>query len=491
MAQSGREAISATELIKHALHGTSPLVTITVKVGGVSQTQQDYDATALATAKVKELREKFELWILQTPEVHEQVVDAYDNTINHSVAPVFSGEYLTLPGMSNDVRRYPHRLRAIAKVLQDGGGMLAHGVGSGKTFSLICIAMEMRRLGRANKPMCVVQKATIGQFARSFRQAYPNAKVLVATEKTFEAKNRARFFARIATGDWDAVIVTQPQMDRIRMSNAAQTSYFSAMVEELEAVKRSAADEGEKVKERDVQNAIRGLQAKLDKLKEDLGKNGDDAVDFEQLGVDALLIDEAHAYKRLPIMTNMKNVKGIPTGDSQRAMNLDMCRQHIHGRTGGKNIVLATGTPITNTMAEAFIMLKLSSPHVLQHYRIHNFDDFATSFGRMEEKVEQTPGGSYKLVARFNKFTNGRSLTTMIRSGFDVAMGNAELGLKVPPLKGGKPMIVVTEPTELQAHFNRWMAEIEGQERSVIHTHRRHAGGSSRSARPSPSLPRS
>ena len=468
----GTADVSGQEILTHALNGTMPEVTKSSGSGKNRVTWVDRDATVAAQAMVERMQKAFVSWAKTTSDeitfrdektIPRDSLEQVYNEVNNSVVPAqYDGSYLVLPGLTDTVRRLPHRLSVVARVLQEGSAVMAHGVGSGKTFSQIVLAMEMRRLGLSKKPMIVVQKATIGQFAASFRQAYPDARILVANERTFAAKNRKRLMAQIALGDYDAVIVTQPQFDLLDNKPETMRAFINSRISELEsAIREAKADEGGRsptVKQ--LEASKKSLEAKLGKMLEGAAARKDRAVYFEELGVDSLLIDEAHAYKRMALVTRKVGVKGIPTGQSQRSMGLELKASQIQARNGGRNVILATGTPITNTMAEAYVMLKLATPNVLREYHIDTFDDFANTFGTTQTKLEVTWSNRWKMVTRFNRFTNGAELVAMIRAGFDVKMGNKELGLKVPAIKGGKPELVKIKKTAGGEQIDGWLGDV-------------------------------
>lgn len=470
----GTSDLNGFDLLQHALDGTEPTITRTQTLpDGSKQTFTDQPATAAAREKLARLKREFESWTRtseSTPDVAghgpapvgEHLERSYNTANNGMVAPQYDGSYLTLPGVTDTVRRLPHRLSVVARILQEGSAMMAHGVGSGKTFSQIVGASEMKRLGLSKKPLIVVQKATLGQFAASYRQAYPDARLLVANEKDFSAVRRARFLARVATGDHDAVIITQPQFDRIPNHPDTVRRYFEEKIDQLEdAIRLSREQNGQRdPTTKQLETAKRNLETKMARRLRGLESRQDNNLHFEELGVDSLWIDEAHAYKKVPIVTNKKNVKGIPNDDSQRAIGLEMKVRHVQDKNNGRNVVLATGTPITNSIAEAYVMLKLATPHVLNEYGIRNFDDFANTFGQTQSKLEYSWAGKWKNVTRFNKFANGPELVTMIRSGFDVKMGNKALGLKVPEMKGGGPQVRVVPQTPAMGEVSQLLDRV-------------------------------
>lgn len=461
------DGMSANAILAHALNGTNPVIKVNQGTSKEPKMVVDTVATAAAQRHRDKMNEQFVSW-LRTSDVQVEAADGqlhpvqtlaakeYNRRANSIVPPTYDGTHLALPGVSSIVNRLPHRMSVIARIIQEGAAVMAHGVGSGKTFSQIVAAMELRRLGIARKPMIVVQKATIGQFARSFREAYPDARILVANEQTFSAKNRKRLMAQVALGDWDAVIVTQPQFDLIKVSDAKQSAYYNKQIWELDsAISHAAAAEGKRAPTvKRLESMRETLLGKLKKVGERIASRADNTLDFEELGVDFLMVDEAHAYKRAMIVTRKVNVKGVPSGGSDRAFNLMLKLQHIQEPRGGRGAVLATGTPITNTMAEAYVMLKLATPRVLTDVDIDNFDAFADTFAQTKADVERTWSGTFKMVTRLKKLVNGPELVKMIRTGFDVKMGNEELGLKVPKIIGGKPAIVVIPQTPASATIN-------------------------------------
>ncbi len=424
----------------------------------------DSEAVELAKEKIEKIRQEFDRWYRTTQtridgrSVRELLEDEYNRINNSMVPPNPKGDYLALPGLSKEVYRLPHRLNVVARILQERSGVMAHGVGSGKTYSQIVAAHEMVRLGLANKVLIVVQKATIGQFAASYRSAYPNARILVANDKSFQKAYRLRFMGKIAGGDYEAVIMTQPQFDRLQVRKNTIQAYFDAKLEALEdeirqSIKAAKGDERDPTVKQ-LETAKNNLASKLAKMLQKLEK---DAIHFEDLGVDFLMIDEAHAYKRAPIVTRKENVKGIPSQASNRAIMAEMkCDFVRRRRPDHRGVVLATGTPVTNTMAEVYVMLKMAAPHVLDEYQITNFDQFADTFGDTRTRVEYNYGLRWQSVTRFNKFVNARELVRMVRSGFDVQIGNEKLGLKVPKIVGGKPEPVVVRPgPALERVFDR------------------------------------
>ncbi len=459
----------AASLFKHALDMTEPVVRDRLSDGSSQVNHRD---TAAARAVLDKMKRAF-LDFAKTSEamvagedgepekpVWQVTEDAFNETNNSYVNPKHTGEYLTFPGLNTDyVYTRAHRRAVIARFLSARRGMMAHGVGSGKTFNQIILSYEMRRLGLARKPMIVVQNATLGQFARSYLKAYPSAKILVPTKDDFKTANRRKLVAKIATGDWDAVILPHSQFDLISNKPEAVKAYMDGQIQELYEL---VTKEKDKAKVRDLEGMLKRLRDKRQSMLDALAERQDVAIFWEDLGVDALIMDEAHNYKGLPIVTRMGRVKGVPTsGDSQRGINFMLKARDVQAKTGGKNIFLATGTPIKNSMAEAYIMMQFMAPDILADYRIHNFDDFATAFGQMETKPEMSWSTTPKMETRFAKFQNGGALVTMIRTMFDVAMGNEKLGLDVPEIEGGEPEMKIVPATAIMQRFNAWTRSID------------------------------
>lgn len=468
--EHGTERKGPASLFKHALDMTEPMV---YDGSGENRTFNPVETAAAKTALDK-MRRAFIDYVKTsdtkvTPvnpvndvtslPVWELTENAFNETQNSYVTPRHVGAYLKFPGLNTDyVYTKAHRRGVIARFLNTRRGMMAHGVGSGKTFNQIILAQEMRRLGLAKKPMIVVQNTTLVQFAKSYLKAYPSARILVPTKGDFEAQNRRKLVAKIATGNWDAIILPHSQFDLISNKSSAVKAYMDGQIDELMAIVTKTKD---KAKVRDLEGMVKRLKDRRQDMLDKLAARQDTAVMWEDLGIDALIMDEAHNYKSLPIITRMGRVKGVPaSSNSQRAINFMLKCRDVQSRTGGKNIFLATGTPIKNSMAEAYIMMQFMAPDVLEDFHIHNFDDFATSYGQTVTEAEMAWGGTPKMETRFAKFQNGSSLVTMIRTMFDVAFGNEKLGLDVPKIKGGEPEMVIVPATPAIQQFNAWTRNV-------------------------------
>ncbi len=471
----GTDKMSAEEIFESIINSREIRI---VKAGPTrGSVVLDTEATIEAQTKASQMMDKFSDWVKNTKETveHEgdtmRIGDLAEREFNDKVAglvsPTFTGEWVTLPGQSGEIWLKPHRKAVLARLLTMGYGMMAHGVGSGKTYNLIALAMELRRLGKARRPVTIVQNSTIRQFAASHMKAYPHARILVADESNFSARKRARFLAKIATGDYDSIIMTHSNISQIGHSEQSIRNYMARSMGEMEEILASSANGSQE--QADIQEALDKLQEKLEKMLDKAMSRSKSLLTWEQLGVDALLVDEAHEFKNAPIITRKQRIKNLPSGEaSDRAVMMQIKTASVQAVTGGKNVYFATGTPITNTMAEAYTMLKFISPTLMESKGIKNFDDFATMFGRTVTEPEATWRGEIELVERFAKFVNGPELVSLIRSVFDVSLGNDAMGLRVPKIKGGGPEMLIIEPTEASEIFNDWVidtaAEFDGIE---------------------------
>ena len=469
----GTASMSAEEIFEAILNSREIRVTMPGPTRG--STVLDPEATIEAQTKASQMIDKFAEWTKTTKaEVEHEgrdvrigalVEQEFNDKVAGLVTPTFTGDWVTLPGQSGEIWLKPHRKAVLARLLTMGYGMMAHGVGSGKTYNQIALAMELRRLGKARRPVTIVQNSTIRQFAASHMKAYPHAKILVADESNFSARKRARFLAKIATGDYDSIIMTHSNISQIGHDEQAIRNYMARAIGELEEILASA--ESGSQEQADIQAALDKLQEKLEKMLAKAMSRAGSILTWEQLGVDALIVDEAHEFKNAPIITRKQRVKNLPSGEaSDRAVMMQIKTASVQAITGGKNVFFATGTPITNTMAEAYTMLNFIAPTLMESKGIKNFDDFATMFGRTVTEPEATWRGEIELVERFAKFVNGPELVALIRSVFDVALGNETMGIRVPHMKGGGPEMLIIEPTEASEIFNDWVidtaAEFDG-----------------------------
>lgn len=461
---SGTDRVVATDLIE-AIMNLRPVVVY-------DQVDKDTrvknaEATNVANAKMQEIKNGFVAWVKGegTVDLHPELETIYNEQVNNHVLPKYEAPtFKWYPGMAENAKIVPRPAQksVVSRIVQGKSVLLAHSVGTGKTLIQSVAAMELRRLGLARKPMIVVQNATVTQFARNFMAFYPTARILVPDEKQRTAKERNKVMTMIATGDWDAVIVPQSFFNMLPDDPARQEKVINAEIDELLENKRQAAEEeGEKSpKVKDIAKAIQRLEERLGKLTD--RAQDKEAFTFEQLGVDALFIDEAHAYKKNMFQTKMENIKGLDKSSSQRAFSAFMKIRYVQERSGGRNVVLATGTPITNTLAEAWNMIRFVRPDLLAEYGISKFDEFATLFTDTEVSQEETAGGRYKEVTTFSKYANLGAFRTLFRLAADVVT-QREAGVEgLPTMKGGGPIMLDLEKSaNLEAYIKTLDDELQ------------------------------
>ena len=397
--------------------------------------------TAYALEKQTVLKENFVDFVKNTPETYKKVEEDYNLVFNsfapkkYAVPPI---KYF--PGATQVIEGRDYQKSAIVRAVNEPV-LLAHAVGAGKTFEMITAVMEKKRLGIARKSMIVVQNATVAQFATFTKTLYPNARVLAPLSKTeYAAKKRQLFLSRIASNDWDAVIIPQSFFNLIKDDPEFVKEYYEERIEEYKAAK---AESDDKITVRNMEKAIERFQAIADSY---IHEKGDETLNFSQLGVDCLVLDEAHEYKKVGIATAMGAVKGLDTGVSQRAQRAYMKIRYIRQKSNGQNIILATGTPITNTLAELYTMIRLTNEKTLEAYGIYEFDQFAAVFTEAVTAPELTATNKLKMVTRLSKFINQPELIRMFRSSADVITGSQlsqQKGVEKPEIIGGRPQAVV------------------------------------------------
>lgn len=421
-------------------------------------------ATTAANEKVERMKVEFRRWIWQDDARRNRLTRIYNDTFNTDRLREYDGSHLQFPGKVGDdiIKLRPHQANAVWRMVQSGTTLLDHVVGAGKTFTMIAGAMEMRRMGRAKKPMFVVPNHLVGQWAEDFTKLYPGANVLAATKKDFEKSNRKRLFARIATGDWDAVIVAHSSFGKVEMDPVFQERFINQQIKDIdEAIATLRQETGGKSRSvKQIEKQKERLQEKLKKLFD--ADNKDDSLKFGELGVDAVFVDEAHEFKNLGFATSMTRVAGLgnPQG-SQKAADLFMKTQYVLEKTGGNNVVFATGTPISNTMAEMFTIQRFLDYAALQDQGLAHFDAWSRMYGEVVSEWELSASNTYKMKSRFSKFVNIPELMQRYLTFGDVINRddiNRQLAaqgkrLPVPNIKGGKPQNVVVERSEDQANY--------------------------------------
>lgn len=418
------------------------------------------DETAAAQGKADALAEAFQDWIWKDNDRRDRLSRSYNDTYNTNIPRKYDGSHLTLPGMNTAISLRPHQLNWVYRSLVEGKGLADHVVGAGKTFAIIAAMMEMRRLGLANKPMIVVPNHLVGQWAKDILALYPGANVLAASRKDFQKDRRKLLFSRIATGDWDMVVVAHSSFGRIPMPAETEQRILDEQLKELvDAVKQAKADKGKRSTVKDLEKAKVRIEEKLKKLAD---RKQDDALDFSDLGVDALSVDEAHEFKNLFYTTTLQGVAGLgsPQG-STRAFDMFIKTRYVSERAGGKNVFFATGTPVANSIAEVFHMQRFLQYDTLKARGIHNFDAWANTFGQSTSDWEMNAAGKFVQKTRFRKFANlpelkgiwGEVADTVTRADLIADAEKQGKRFPLPKVKTGKPQNVVTDRSDLQANF--------------------------------------
>lgn len=467
------ERMDAIDVFKAALNQRKPKVYDEIKYyeDGKQKTRRvvNEQETQAVAEKISDMSDKFVEYIDSKTMFHGRIEDVYNDKYNNYVLkkydkPVFEH----YPNANKNITLRDHQSKAVQRCLSEST-LLAHQVGTGKTFTMITSAMEMRRLGIAKKPMIVVQNATLEDFVRDFYKLYPSAKILSPTKEERNADNRTRLFNLIATGDFDAIVVPQSFMAFIPDSEERKKAYIQKRIDDFEEaidrIEDKALQERLKREAKSMRDSLEGIKkgknvkgkaktaetitAKTERI---LDRRTDNVMTFEQMGVDALFIDEAHNYKKIGFPSKMSNVKGIDTSASQRANSMLLKAQWISENNGGRNVVLATGTPITNTMAEVWTMMNFVAPDILDAYNINSFDEFATTFGTVEPSLEFTATGNFKIAERFKSYTNVPELIKAFRSHTDVVLTEDVKEFKedknIPKLKDNKMTNVIVEKNE-------------------------------------------
>ena len=411
--------------------------------------------TTLAQQKQQAIKEAFRDWIWRDPDRRRELVQLYNERFNSTRPREYDGRHLIFPGMNPEITLREHQLNAIAHDLYGGNTLLAHEVGAGKTFEMIAAAMEGKRLGLCQKSLFAVPNHLTEQWASEFLRLYPSANILVATKKDFETRNRKKFCARIATGDYDAVIIGHSQFERIPVSKERQERLLQEQIWEIEdGISELKASRAERFTIKELERTKKNLEAKLQKLHDAARK--DDVVTFEQLGVDRLYVDEAHSFKNLFLYTKMRNVAGLSTTDAQKSSDMLLKCRYIDEITHGKGVTFATGTPISNSMTELYTMMRYLQHDMLKRNSLTHFDCWASAFGETTTAIELAPEGTgYRARTRFAKFFNLPELMNLFREAADIKTAD-QLNLPTPTAVYHTE---VTQPTALQQQMVQELSE--------------------------------
>lgn len=411
--------------------------------------------TAIAQDRQELIKQKFAEWVWKDIDRRERLCRIYNETFNALRPREYDGRHIRFEGMNPEITLRPHQVNAIAHILYGGNTLLAHEVGAGKTYEMVAAAMEMKRLGLCTKSLIVVPNHITEQWAAEWLQLYPSANILVATKKDFETQNRKKFCSRIATGDYDAIIIGHSQFEKIPMSVERQQAILERQIEEiLEGIEQAKAQKAERYTVKQMERTRKSLETRLAKLNDQSRK--DDTVTFEQLGIDRLFIDESHYFKNLFLATKMRNVGGIAQTEAQKSSDLFMKTQYLDELTGRRGTIFATGTPISNSMVELYTIQRYLQYRMLQEMGLVHFDDWAGNFGETVTAIELSPEGTgYRARTRFAKFYNLPELMATFKGVADIQTADM---LKLPVPKANFHTEVI-KPSEIQKEMIKGLAE--------------------------------
>ncbi len=452
----GTSRVSAYKLIEDALNlKETKVFDQIVNSDGSKTSVLNKKETLLAGQKQELLKEEFKNWIFSDQERRNRLVKLYNERFNSIRNREYDGSNLSFEGMTTEIDLRPHQRNAIARSLYGGNTLLAHVVGSGKTFEMVASAMESKRLGMCSKSLFVVPNHLTGQIGREFMQLYPSANIMVADKKDFEPKNRKRFTGRIATGEYDAVVIGHTQFEKIPMSKEYQEKHIQDQIDEIiNYVEEYKHDRNQNFTVKQLEKTKKKLETRLEKLNDDFKK--DDVITFEELGVDKLFIDEAHNYKNLYLYTKMRNVAGIGQSEAFKSSDMFMKCRYMDEMTGGKGIVFATGTPVSNSMTELYTMQRYLQYESLKKNNLEHFDSWASTFGETQSAFELSPEGTgYRVKTRFSKFYNLPELMSMFKEVADIQTADM-LNLPTPE---AHYEVIKTLPSEEQKEILKSLSE--------------------------------
>ena len=465
----GTKSANAMLLLEQALN--QQVVTVRDAVGDGKYVVNPTETMA-AREKQARLKEKFKDWIWEEESRRERLARKYNDEFNSTRPRTFDGSHLSLPGFSQTVTLRKHQLDGIWRIIASGNTLLAHAVGAGKTLTMVCASMELRRLGLSSKPLHAVPNHMLEQYTAEFLRAYPTAHVLMARKEDLQGDKRREFVARIATGDWDAVIMTHSSFERIKMSPSFMKGFIEEQLANLETAYVEARNDRSNRIVKDLARAKKTWQVRLDKLANEFKK--DDLITFEELGVDTTFADESHLFKNLFRISKMARVAGLPNNNSERAFDMFVKTRYIMAKHHGqhKGVIFATGTPISNSMGELFTMQRYLQPQTLRQHMVDNFDSWAASFGETVTALEVSPdGGGYRMNSRFAKFVNLPELMALFWQVADVQTKEM-LNLPVPEIFGGKAQTVSVDASpELKIYVQGLVKRAEDIRNGLVKPH--------------------
>jgi len=461
--QWGTERRHAGLLLSDALNQTIPQIYDEFEEDGVPRRVMNAADTEAAKEKLTAIKAAFEKWVWTDPERADRLTRIYNDKFNNLVPRHFDGSHLQLPGASHVINFHPHQKRVIWRIIASGATYIAHAVGAGKTFSMVAAIMEQKRLGLITKAMMVVPGHCLAQASREFLLLYPNARILVADETNFAKDKRQRFLARAATANWDCIIITDSAFKFIPAPSRFERDLIQTQIESYsELLERVDGDD--RISRKRIERMKEGLEEKLDALK----SHKDDLLTIAEIGIDQIIVDEAQEFRKLSFPTNMSSLKGIDPDGSQRAWDLFVKSRFVKTKNPDRPLILASGTPLVNTLGEMFSIQRFMQPDALAERGIHEFDAWAATFGETRTELELQPSGLYKPVTRFSEFVNVADLMAMYRSFADVVLkSDLRQYLRLPTIKGAKRQIRTSDPSpafkSYQKHLARRIQAIESR----------------------------
>jgi N12 class adenine-specific DNA methylase len=447
---------SAADLLEDALNSSIPKIYDLIREpDGSERRELNTTDTEAAKEKLASIKSTFETWVWQESDRADRLVRIYNDAYNNLVPRAFNGKHLKLPGASTTIQMRDHQKRVVWRIVAAGSTYVAHSVGAGKTFSLCAAVMEQRRLGLANKPMIAVPNHCLAQIAREFLMLYPTARILVADDTNFVREKRQRFLARATTGNWDAIIITHDAFKFVPTPTAFEKAIIEDQLDSYETL-ISNIDGDDRVSRKRVERLKEGLKRRL----ENLAARKDDLVHIGEIGIDQILVDEAQQFRKLTFATNLSDLKGVDPEGSQRAWDLYVKSRYLSGINPGRELILSSGTPITNTLGEMYTLQRFMQHDELTAKGLHEFDAWAANFGDTRTELELQPSGSYKPVTRFCEFVNVADLMAMYRTVADVVLkDDLRQYVRLPTVRGGKRQIVVAQSGAPFKAYQRVLAQ--------------------------------
>ncbi|HEL1556824.1 TPA: DEAD/DEAH box helicase family protein [Streptococcus suis] len=435
---------SGRKIFENLLNSNQPTITKQVEDGDKKKHVTDVEKTTVLRAKETQLQELFQDFVASYPEVQQMIEETYNSLYNRTVSKVYDGSHLTIDGLAQNIFLRPHQKNAIQRIVEEKRALLAHEVGSGKTLTMLGAGFKLKELGMVHKPLYVVPSSLTAQFGQEIMKFFPTKNVYVTTKKDFAKAKRKQFVSRIITGDYDAVVIGDSQFEKIPMSQEKQVTYIQDKLQQLRDIKQGS-DSDYTVKE--AERSIKGLEHQLEELQK---LERDTFIEFENLGIDCLFVDEAHHFKNIRPITGLGNVAGITNTTSKKNVDMEMKVRQVQGEHDYRNVVFATGTPVSNSISELYTMMSYIQPDVLERYQVSNFDSWVGAFGNIENAMELAPtGDKYQPKKRFKKFVNLPELMRIYKETADIQTSDM-LDLPVPE---AKVIAVESELTEAQKYY--------------------------------------